>query len=76
VATDKSKAAPAKAANFSSKSDKSDAKAKPPPFIWHWKVTKEPDLVIYKLGNTKVWLGETWHFCDCPNHRNRVKWHT
>ena len=20
--------------------------------------------------------GTTWHFCDCPHHRNRVKWHT
>jgi hypothetical protein len=33
-------------------------------------------LTKYKLGGTKVWSGEHWHFCVCPNHRNRVKWHT
>ena len=22
-----------------------------------------------------MWKGETYHFCDCPTHRNRLKWH-
>jgi hypothetical protein len=76
----KRKAPPAKAAaatgSSSSESDEPDAKKKLPPFIRHWKASKEPDSTKYKLGDTKVWSGETWHFCDCPNHCNQVKWHT
>lgn len=46
-------------------------KGKLPPFAKHFKSSTEPDAQTYKVGNTK-----TWHFCDCPNHRDRVKWHT
>jgi hypothetical protein len=76
----KRKAPPAKAAaatgSSSSDSDEPDAKKKLPPFIRHWKASKELDSTKYKLGDTKFWSGETWHFCDCPNHQNQVKWHT
>ena len=45
----------------------------PPPFLTHYKDSKE---VKYKLGDTKMHNNKKFYFCDCPDHRNRLKWHT
>ena len=29
----------------------------------------------YKVGDTKTHNNETYHFCDCPNHKGGVHWH-
>jgi len=47
-----------------------------PPFVKHYKSSPEPDAPKFKLGDKKEWKGSTYHFCDCPNHRARIKWHT
>lgn len=47
-----------------------------PPFVKHYKASSEPDAAKFKLGDTKDWKGSTYHFCDCPIHRSRIKWHT
>lgn len=49
---------------------------KVPPFVRHYKSSNKPDATKYKVGDSKVWKGETWYFCDCPTHRFRHKWHT
>ena len=46
-----------------------------PPFVCHFKATAASDAATFKVGNTKEWKGDTSYFCDCPNHRNCVKWH-
>jgi hypothetical protein len=56
-----------------SDSDKSKAY---PPFVKHFKASTATDAAPYKLGDKKPWKNDTWYFCDCPNHRNRHKWHT
>ena len=45
----------------------------PPPFINHF---KSPSNQTYKLGDTKDWNNNAFHFCDVPTHKNRAKWHT
>lgn len=47
-----------------------------PPFIKHFKHKVNGNDVKDKVGDTKQWKGDTWHFCDCTNHRDRIKWHT
>ena len=47
-----------------------------PPFVRHFKVTTASDAVTFKVGDTKEWKGDTWYFCDCPNHFDCVKWHS
>lgn len=47
-----------------------------PPFIRHFKESDSPDARRYQLGDTKSWNGTTYHYCDCPNHRRKIKWHT
>ena len=44
-----------------------------PDFIKHFKAS---DGTLYKIGDTKEYEGKTFHFCDAPTHRNRIKWHT
>jgi hypothetical protein len=51
-------------------------KFKQPPFVKHYKSSVADGDKAFKVGDTKVWNKETWHFCDCPNHRDRIKWHT
>ena len=46
-----------------------------PPFVRHYKSVTNGVETKYKVGDTKVWKDTTYYFCDCPNHRNRVKWH-
>ena len=46
-----------------------------PPFVRHYKSTVNGVDTKYKVGDTKVWKDVTYYYCDCPNHRNRIKWH-
>ena len=52
------------------------AMARRPPFIQHFKSSPATNATAYKVGATKTWNGETYHFCDCPTHRNKIRWHT
>jgi len=47
-----------------------------PPFVRHFKASTSPDAKPFVVGDSKIWDGKTWYFCDCPNHRDRIKWHT
>ena len=47
-----------------------------PPFVKFTKVNKSPDSPLFKVGNTKTWNNQTWHFCDCLNHRGGIHQHT
>jgi hypothetical protein len=49
---------------------------KHPPFVKHFKLSSAPDSVSYKVGDSKEWNGATWYFCDCPSHKDKIKWHT
>lgn len=60
--TDDSNPAPTKTSNRN-----------PPPFVTHYKSAAGDK---YKLGDTLNHEGATFHFCDCPLHRNKLKWHT
>jgi hypothetical protein len=40
------------------------------------RATNAPDSQKFKVGDSKSWNDLTWYFCDCPNHCDRVKWHT
>ena len=30
---------------------------------------------MYKVGDSKEFKGDTYYFCDAPNHRFKTKWH-
>ena len=47
-----------------------------PPFIKYSKTSLSADGKPFKVGDTKTWKNQTWYYCDCPNHRDGVKWHT
>jgi hypothetical protein len=47
-----------------------------PPFAKHFKANNAPDSQKFKVGDSKSWNDLTWYFCDCPNHRDKLKWHT
>ena len=47
-----------------------------PPFVRHFKATTASDAATFKVGDTKEWKGQTWYFCDFPNHPDRLKWHS
>ena len=53
----------------------STATSKPPPFLKHYKSSSGADATNYKVGDTRDFEGQTYHFCDCPIHRDRLKWH-
>jgi hypothetical protein len=53
----------------------STAQEKPPPFAKHFKASAAADAVQYKVGDSKVHNGKTFYFCDCPNHRDKLRWH-
>ena len=44
-----------------------------PPFFIHYQTA---DKVKYKVGDKKEHAGSTFYFCDCPLHKNKLKWHT
>ena len=39
-------------------------------------MTNTPDATLFKVGDSKTWNNQTWHYCDCPNHRDGIHWHT
>lgn len=41
----------------------------------YYKSSNAVGSVQYKIGDTKVWKGTTYHYCDA-NHRWKAKWHT
>lgn len=45
----------------------------PPPFLTHYRYSQDTK---YKLGDTKELNKKKFYFCDCLDHRNRLKWHT
>jgi hypothetical protein len=47
-----------------------------PPFARHFKASVDDNSKKYKIGDTQTWDKLTWYFCDCPTHRNKIKWHT
>ena len=59
--------------------DKDDAPPKkkiskgPHPWLKYFKVA---DGIKYKIGDTKEFKGNNFHYCDTPTHRDRIKWHT
>jgi len=60
--------------NYNEKNSKKDRQKKdPPPFLTHF---KDSNGVKYKLGDTNIFNGVTFHFFDCPFHCNHLKWHT
>jgi hypothetical protein len=67
-------AAHAKPKHNTSSPDAKDNKL--PPFLRHFKSSTSTGSVSYKVGNSKPFDGATWYFSDCPNHRDRIKWHT
>ena len=81
VIDSKRKRAPNKPETNTTKTKSSDSDAEPrkkvkfPPFVKFFKSSSGDDAVKFKIGDSKVWNGETWYFCDCPNHREKHKWH-
>ena len=52
---------------------KKDKKDDAPPFIKHFKCGTTGKL--YEVGDTKDFKGNTYYFCNAPNHRFKTKWH-
>jgi hypothetical protein len=46
------------------------------PFVKHFRSSPANDVTVYKVGDSKTWNNTTWYHCDCPTHRDKVKWHT
>ena len=46
------------------------------PFAKHFKTSNSPGASAYKVSDSKEWDGCMWYFCDCPNHKDCLKWHT
>jgi len=40
------------------------------------KYYKDADGTKFKVGDMKEVKGKTFHYCDAPTHRYRIKWHT
>lgn len=55
--------------------DEKGRQSKKPPFLKYYKVSEEANAKEHKVGDTRTWKNETYHYCDCPNHRGRVRWH-
>ena len=49
-------------------------KPKLPPFVRHFKASAADDSTKFKVGDTKVFEGATWYFCDA-RHRTNIRWH-
>ena len=47
-----------------------------PPWVRHFKKSTATDAEHYKVGDSKEFDGKTWYFCDCPLHKDRVRFHT
>jgi hypothetical protein len=47
-----------------------------PSFARHFKGKEADGGKAFKVGDTKKWKDATWYYCDCPNHRDCIKWYT
>jgi hypothetical protein len=76
LATHKTKSASgtAKSTSGASKST-SDTERKLPPFSTYWKAPDSEGGAKYKVGDTQMFEGRKYYFCDAPTHRNKLKWH-
>ena len=71
------RAAPANVHRDSPSDTSTDSrKSTSPPFLRHFKTSAASDAKPYVVGHSKVHDGTTYYVCDCPLHRNKVKWHT
>lgn len=75
VATLKKKTAkPTKeAVSSDNKSNKTTPTVNKPSWTRHY---KDKNGKLYKVGDSKTVDKKTWYFCDCPRHRDKIKWHT
>ena len=39
-------------------------------------MSNTPSATSCKVGDSNDWDGHSWYFCDCPNHKEHIKWHT
>jgi hypothetical protein len=46
-----------------------------PPFITFYKAPDSEGGAKYKVGDSKMFEGRKFHFCDAPTHRDKHKWH-
>jgi len=53
-----------------------DIKPSLPPWITHFQSTIKGIKTKYKVGDKKTSRNEIWYYYDCPNHRDKAKWHT
>ena len=58
------------------KSAPKDTDSDRPGFVRNTYYYKDGNKIQYKVGDTKKVQSTVWHFCDCPNHRGKVHWHT
>ena len=58
----------------------SEAKKKPktdgPKFLHYVKKNKSAGGGDHVVGDTRTHNDTTYYFCDCPNHKNNIRWHT
>jgi hypothetical protein len=47
-----------------------------PPFVTYYKAPDKDGGANYKVGDSKMFDGKKWFFCDAPTHRSKHKWHT
>ena len=80
MATSKKKRTAPTKEDTTSKDENADAnsnkKPRYPPFCRHFKTSTDENATLYKVGDTKQWDGSTWYFCDCPNHKDKLRWHS
>lgn len=46
-----------------------------PPFVKHTKTSLDSEGAPYVPGNMKTWKGDTYHYCEYPNHKREAHWH-
>ena len=76
AAKGKTKRTQSKKRNATDDHEEDDSDKSLPPWKTHFQHTVNGVKTPYKVGDTKTWKGQTYYFCDCPNHRDRIKWHT
>ena len=53
--------------------NKKAKKTDKPPFITY--TTRGKNGPPHKVGDNKKWNETTYHYCDCPNHKDKIHWH-
>ena len=75
IATKSKKSRNPDRANDNNSDDYTARMAKLPPFVKYFKTSAAPDAPKFQVGDTKVFEGVTYYFCDCPKHRDNIRWH-